>query len=136
MIRVVLDTNQLISGALWPSGPAGFILEKWREGGLELVVSQPIIEELERVLLTRFEKGHEAFHYLSKVFTLKARLVSPTEKIGVIEEDPSDNMFLEAAVEAGAGLIVSRDWHLLKLGEFRGIQIITAEKMAALLRKT
>lgn len=101
-----MDTNQIIAGSLWPSGPAGFILDT----------------------------GHEAADYLKKIFAYNGKLVDPKEKIDVIKNDPTDNMFLDAAVEGKADFIVSRDNDLLKLKNFRGIEIISPEAMTKWIR--
>lgn len=130
-----MDTNQIIAGSLWPSGPAGFILERWRERKIEIIVSPAILDEVERVLITKFETGHEAADYLKRVFAYNGKLVDPQEKIDVIKNDPTDNMFLEAAVEGKANFIVSRDNDLLKVREFRGIVINPPETMAQWIRK-
>lgn len=135
-MKLVLDTNQIIAGSLWPSGPAGFILETWRERKIDIIISPAILDEVERVLLTKFEAGHEAADYLKKVLAYHGKLVDPKEKINVIENDPTDNIFLEAAAEGKADFIVSRDNDLLKLNEFRGIAIISPEAMAQRIRKS
>jgi len=132
---LVIDTNQIIAGSLWPSGPAGFILETWRERKIDIVVSPVILDEVERVLITKFQTGHEAADYLKKVLAYHGKLVDPQEKIDVIKNDPSDNMFLEAAIAGKADFIVSRDNDLLKLKEFRGITINPPESMAQWIRK-
>lgn len=135
MTRLVLDTNQFIAGVLWPDGPAGFILETWRKRRLEIVVSPPILAETERVLSTKFEKGQEAANYLRDMLLVNGVLVLPQEKIDAVKEDPSDNIFLEAAVAAQADFIVSRDNHLLRLDSFRNTKIILPERMAQWIRK-
>jgi predicted nucleic acid-binding protein len=52
----------------------------------------------------------------------------------VVEDDPSDNIFIEAAVAGKAKLIVSGDGHLLNLGSFRDIPIITAKEFLEMLK--
>ena len=59
--------------------------------------------------------------------------VRPSETLAVIQDDPDDDRILACAVAAGAGFIVSGDNHLLRLGHFRGIQILkVAEFMQCL----
>jgi putative PIN family toxin of toxin-antitoxin system len=130
-----MDTNQIIVGSLWPSGPAGFLLETWRKRKIDIIVSPAILDEVERVLITKFETGHEAADYLKKVLAFHGKLVDPQEKINVIKNDPTDNMFLEAAIAGKADFIVSRDNDLLKLKEFRCIPINSPEVMAQWIRK-
>ena len=49
-MRVVLDTNVLLSGLAYPASPPGRILAAWKAGALEVVLSDYILEELRRVL--------------------------------------------------------------------------------------
>lgn len=135
MTRLVLDTNQLIAGVLWPDGPAGFIFETWRKRRLEIVVSPPILAETGGVLSTKFEKGREAADYLKDMLLFNSVLVLPQEKIDAVKEDPSDNIFLEAAVAAQADFLVSRDNHLFRLENFRNTKIVPPERMAQWIRK-
>ena len=55
-------------------------------------------------------------------------IVEPKEKIEAVKDDPTDNIFIETAVAGNVDYIVSQDNHLLKLKEFRGIQIITPDE--------
>ena len=53
-----------------------------------------------------------------------ADFVNPSETIGVVLEDPDDNRILECAVEAGANYILTGDFHLLKVGRYRNIEVV------------
>lgn len=64
-----------------------------------------------------------------------AVLVEPGEPISVIADDPSDNMLIEAAVTGCCDYVVSGDPHLLRLGEYRGIQILTPAAFLAVLEQ-
>ena len=57
-----------------------------------------------------------------------AEIVEPEEVLDVIAEDPDDNRVLECAVKGRADLIVSGDRHLLKLGSYQGIAIVTVRQ--------
>lgn len=124
-MRVVLDTNVVVS-SLW-SGPPSGILAACREGRVRVLVSLPILEEYFAVL-TRFEVTDEDMDLFGSLFTDPSRteICSPTVRVRRIREDPSDDKFLECAVAGGADFIVSGDKHLLKLGSFRGIPILTS----------
>lgn len=64
---------------------------------------------------------------------IKADSVSPSENVDVIKADPSDNMFLAAALEGDVDFIVSGDHHLLEMKAFQGIPILTAREFLDLL---
>ena len=49
-LRVVLDTNVLVSGLAYPASIPGHILSAWRQGGIDLVLSRFILDEMVRVL--------------------------------------------------------------------------------------
>lgn len=54
-----------------------------------------------------------------------ARVLNPQKTIRIIAQDPADNRILECALAAGADFIVSGDKHLLRLGRFKDISILS-----------
>lgn len=62
-----------------------------------------------------------------------AEFVEVRETVSVIQEDPTDNIFLSLAAQGGAAYIVSGNRHLLRLREFRGIRIVTIRQFLRLL---
>lgn len=128
-MRVVLDTNVIVSAHLKPSGYVAKILEAWHEGAFDVVVSEVILAEYQALLLRpQIQKRHQAS--VEQVKTLiddirdLAFLVHPAESLSVVTTDPDDNMFLECAVEGNADYIISGDSDLLEIHEYRGIQIL------------
>lgn len=65
----------------------------------------------------------------------RAEFVTPDTQINIIENDPSDNKFLEAALAGQAIYVVSGDKHLLELGSYQGVRMITARKFLSYLDK-
>lgn len=51
--------------------------------------------------------------------------MTPAISLKVVADDPTDDRFLECAVEAGADYLVSGDVHLLRLGQYAGVQILS-----------
>lgn len=123
-MRIVLDTNIIVS-SLW-GGPPRKIMESCRAGHFKLLLSRPILEEYVAVL-SRFEVQEEDMDYFEALFVDPKRTenVSPTVRVRLIKEDPSDDKFLECALSGKADFIVSGDKHLLGLESFHGIPIIT-----------
>jgi putative PIN family toxin of toxin-antitoxin system len=120
--------------ALGWQGPERRVYEFCRAGDLRQSTTPDLLAELERVL--RYPKFHfTEFEIRSFLRDLAAcaKVVIPAERISVIQQDPDDNRVLECAVECQADWIVSGDPHLLELGEYRGIQILSA---AAALRRS
>ena len=132
-MKVVLDTNIFVSGIHW-SGSSEKILRAWMEGKFELVSSLPIIEEIIRVL-TSFKIPLDAddISWWESLLLEKSLVVIPTEEVNIIKNDPDDNKFIEAALEAKTEYIVSQDKHLLVVKEYREIKIIPPEEFLRLL---
>ncbi len=126
MLRVVLDTNVLISAIGWRGNPRK-VLTLCIEGKVGLLQSQETLKELKRVLQReRFnfipvEKREVLLRHLTGI-SIK---VTPNENVEVITEDPGDNKFLDCALAGKADYVVSGDKHLLELKEYRGIKIVT-----------
>jgi putative PIN family toxin of toxin-antitoxin system len=129
-MRVVLDTNVLISGLLIPGGPPGKIVDLWIENKFTVVVSQALIEEFFYVLLRpKFKRVGTIIERQDLLMGLlemeNSIFVFPGVRLHVIEEDPTDNHVLECALEGKAQYIISGDTHLLALKEFQGIPIVS-----------
>jgi putative PIN family toxin of toxin-antitoxin system len=138
-MRVVLDVNVLVSAFISAGGSPGKILDLWEQEQFDLVVSSPILEELERVI--HYPKIQQKYNlpeeHIDKVLGLignQAIAVNPSKKLYVIERDPSDNRYLECAKEGSASYIVTGDKHLLDLKEYNGIMILTPTGFLAILR--
>lgn len=125
-LKVVFDTNIYISAIIF-SGPPEICLEAAREGEIELYTSRAILLELTNKLRIKFGYPEEDIEEILVGLSRFVKVVKPKIKINKIKEDPSDNLILEAAVEAKADFIVSGDKkHILPLKEFEGIKIISA----------
>ena len=124
MRRVVIDTNVMVSAYL--GGRLETIIVAWIEGKFVLTVSNQIVNEYINVLSRpKFEIARAELDDFAALILSKAEFVVPGERIRVVEADPSDNKFLEAAVTGQADYIISGDKHLRDLKEFRGIAILT-----------
>lgn len=123
-MRVVLDTNIFVSALL--GGRLGIILDEWRAGKWTLIVSEAIMREYLAVLQRpKFGITTEELTATMDYLFKKAEFVSPAQSVDVVHDDPSDNKFLEAAVEGDADFIVSGDTHLLALGTFHNVVILS-----------
>lgn len=123
-MRIVLDTNVFISGIFF-TGPPYQILEAWRDGKVQLLVSPSILDEYQRIgveLALQFKDVD--LRPFWELLTIQAEIVLAPTLHPVIHDDPSDDKFLEAALAGNASYIISGDRHLLKISEFQGIQIL------------
>lgn len=130
-MRVVLDTNILISAFVFPGGTPEAIFRAALEDRIRLVTSPALMAEFGRVLSEEFEwdarKGQDAVALIVRI----GDVVRPAENLKVIEEDPADDRVLEAAAAGDADVIVAGDRHLLRLGVWEGIRV---ERAAAFLK--
>lgn len=124
-VRIVIDTNVLVSAVLFGGSP-GKLLEKCRQGDLKAFASEEIVTEILRVLAyPKFKLTENELQYIlyREIFPVLDIVAVPIRD-AVIPDDPSDDMFLHCAVAANAEAIISGDRHLLALGTFLGIPIL------------
>jgi len=134
-VRIVLDSNVLISAYVFPGGNPEAAYRLVLGGAVELVTSRPLLAEFGRVLESKFgwepSKSEEVVRQVARL----AALAEPGERLAIVAEDPADDRVLEAALAGSAHYIVSADRHLLDLRSFRGIRIITATAFLELWAK-
>lgn len=126
-MRAVLDTNVLISAVIATGTPHAVAVSGF-EGEYQIVVSVATLSEFHDTLLKypdRFHLTEEEIQKEVEMIRYFAEFVVPEETIVEVEEDPDDNKFLEAAVAGNVDFLVSGDRHLLEIGIFRGIDIVT-----------
>lgn len=135
-MRLVLDTNIVVSALIWGSTPYK-LLQAATDGGVELFSSPMLLAELNRVLArehlsSRLAKQASSAEQAIGFYGELAISVSPLVTPRAVPRDADDDQVIAAALAAGADLVVSGDADLLSLGSFEGIAIVTAS--AALAR--
>jgi putative PIN family toxin of toxin-antitoxin system len=141
VLRIVVDTNLFVSSLLNRHGAPAQVIDAWRNRQYLLVVSEPIITEIRRVISS--SSIQEKYAILDPdieelLFLINHEaLVVPglADVMDAIPDDPQDEMFLACAVDGQADMIVSGDRHLLVLQEYRGIPILTARQFLDQLAK-
>ena len=127
-MKLVVDTNFLISATQWDYSVCHKLLEKLIMNNAEIFSTKEILEEFAEVLKRDFlYNDEEVNNILEKVLQFLI-LVNPSKKIDIVKEDADDNKIIECAVESKAEYILSYDKHLLKLKEYHGIKIIRPEE--------
>ena len=133
-MRVVLDTNVLISALAFPGSKPDQIVQYIRRGELQLFISPFILSELDRVLRQKFRFGKKESQARGSGIRAISHLVNPTERVGVVKAKDDDNRILECALAAQTDFLVTGDKeHLLPLGSFRGTNIVTPAQLLDLL---
>ena len=131
-MRIVLDTNVVMSALLWRGTPYRLLDALRQQPGTQLYSSAALLEELADVL-TRFSASRQlatinktASQVLADYLTI-IELAEPTSVPRVVLNDPDDDQVLACALAAHADLIVTGDRkHLLPLGSYQGIDIVDA----------
>jgi putative PIN family toxin of toxin-antitoxin system len=131
--RVLCDTNVLVS-AFIAGGPPSRVIEAAIDGRIDLVLADPVLGELERVLTVKLGVEPERVRELRTLLIDLAskRVDAPMQAPEAITGDPDDDVILACAVVAGVELVVSGDRrHLLPVGEHRGVRIVTPQALLA-----
>jgi putative PIN family toxin of toxin-antitoxin system len=116
------------------------VIDAWRRREYLLVTSPALIAEIQATL--DYPRIRRKYHItdaqvegLIALLKQDALLVSGTaDTSGAIPDDPDDDQVLACAVDGAADVIVSGDRHLLSLGEYQGIPIVTAREFTQRLR--
>jgi len=124
-MRVVLDTNVIVAGMAYPSGPPGRIVAAWHSGALDVVLSPLILTECERVLprLRPFMALSaddirdlvERLAFSADIVTPDLLFLSSAAEAGV--RDVLDEPVLAALLASGAEVLVTGDKDLLALAD-------------------
>lgn len=136
-MRLVLDTNVIVSGILWGGVPRQILKKAYEQH--TPCFSLGTLSELKHVLeYPKFQKQWERLSFSIEEFierlTERALVIAnPPEEL-VIKEDPADNKFLACATACHAKLIVSGDEHLRALKKYKSILIKTPRQALKLLR--
>ena len=118
-LRVVLDTNVLVSGLAYPASIPGHILSAWRQGGIDLVLSRFILDEMVRVLprLRRISLAPAEIRDLADSFLFLAEIVKPSAELEKALRDEDDQKVLGTLRAAKADYLITCDKDLLTLAE-------------------
>jgi putative PIN family toxin of toxin-antitoxin system len=133
--RVVLDTNAFISAVLFCGLPSRLV-SLWQHDEIVFLVSSEVLKEYLRVLsYPKFRLTKKEIRSLIEAEVMPfAEPVRVRTKLQIIERDPSDNKFLELAVDGKAETIVSSDKHLQELVTYEGIEIISVAEFLKRLK--
>jgi putative PIN family toxin of toxin-antitoxin system len=141
MARAVLDSSALVSAFLTPRGTCSQLLRAARRGAFVCCLSREILAETVGTLLEKRERLARTYGYDEQRVARYARdLLATSEQVGELPNikavplDPKDNMIVATAVAAKAEYLVTGDRkHLLSLGEYQGIRIVTPRAFLDLL---
>lgn len=138
-MRIVLDTNVVLSALLWRGTPYK-LLETVKQRHTQLFVSPTLLEELGEVLNRPMSArrlaliGRTAHEVLADYYDA-VEVVSPPSAPPVVTADADDDHVIAAAVAAGADLLISGDRHVLALGTHAGVRIVSPAEALRVLEE-
>ena len=136
-MKAVIDTNIFISGAISNKGKCALLLNYWKEGKFDLIISIAIINEIIEVLNRPEIKDRwdytqiEINALIESIYTLG--VITPGLYEVKKSRDTKDNMFLACALEGNADYLVTGDTHLSEIKYYQGIQIVNVTQFLKLL---
>lgn len=139
-MKITLDMNILISAFISKQGQPAAVLDiaiTFPE--IELVLSEPILEEFREVLSRkevreRFDYSAQDLEKFVDAIRRAATIIEPTSNFKVVREDPKDNVIINTAHDGKVDYIVSGDRHLQSLRKFKGIKIVSPRAMPNIIR--
>lgn len=135
-MRIVLDTNLIVSALMNADGAPAELLDQWNDDSYELVTSSEQFAEFTRVLgyprVAKYMKPGVVDRFLDRV-ALAAIMVGDLPKID-LSSDPDDNLILATAIVGQVDFLASGDTkHVLPLVEVEGIPIVTVRQALEIL---
>jgi len=137
-MRIILDTNILLSALMTRDTPPDQIYEEWRQGRFALVSTERQIDELRAVTRRPFFQSRLKGSEVGRMINDVRRLAGMYDELPVVRRspDPADDYLLALCEVAAADYLVTGDKsHLLALKRHRVTHIVTARNLVDLLRR-
>ncbi len=133
-IKTVLDTNILVSGLANQSGATAKVIDRWLDGQFVILSSKPVFDEYSRVLLSHPKVSRNNATTLLNGLTKLAQVVQIEEKLTICK-DPSDNVFLETAIDGDAKYLVTKNIKHFPFKRYQQVEIVRVAKFLSRLEK-
>ena len=116
-LRVVLDTNVLVSGLAYPGSIPGHIVSVWRQGGIDVVLSRYILDEIASVLprLSQIQLSSTEIQDLIDSLMFLADVIEPDAEQEPTLRDPADQHVLGTLRASRADYLITGDRDLIVL---------------------
>lgn len=126
MLKVVLDTNVVLSGILFGGNPRE-ILRAWLAKQFILCVSPELKAEILNKLRLKFQVSRSVIDYVAGALDHNSEKYIPRKKVNR-SRDPRDNFLLELAQESRADYLISGDKLVLALKQHKSTKIISPKE--------
>lgn len=132
MVRVVLDTNILVSALIDNGKPRKLVLELL--GKHTVIVSRQMLAEFADVISRdKFAVASVQVERFTSSLVRMSKIVPDTARFKVVSQDPDDDIVLNAAYAGRAEFIVTGDRHILSLDKFKKTRIVNVSQMLEIL---
>ena len=132
MVRVVLDTNVLVSALTYAGKPRKLVLELLKKH--TVILSSQMIAEFEEVIdRDKFNVTSSQVNRFVSSISAMSKVVPDNALFKGFSQDPDDDVVLNVAYTGRAEFIVTGDHHLLELGQFKKTKILTVNQMQDIL---
>jgi putative PIN family toxin of toxin-antitoxin system len=135
-VKIVVDTNVIVSSFLSPTGSPRQVIDLWKQGRVTLCLCTETLEEHLLVLARLGLRGEPEMDELLALIRrgINIQFVPIEGTLRAVDDDPDDDPFVECALAAGAECIISGDRHLKKLGSFGDVKIVAPAEFLRLFR--
>lgn len=139
-MKVVIDTNVFVSAVVNPHGKPAQLLRSCFAGEYLPMTSPSILREFEKVLKSprlkeKYNLTNQSIRDLLSKFRKVACVTKDLFRLKVVEEDPADDKFLACALEGKADFLVSGNRHLLGLGKYYSVRVVSVENFLKILSR-
>jgi putative PIN family toxin of toxin-antitoxin system len=127
MTRVVLDTNVLVPGFVGSASASARLIDLWRSGVYQLIVSEHVLAELERAFADPYYAARVSSEQARRILALlrtEAFLTPLTVSVSGVATQPKDDLVLSTGLSGDASYLATRDRQLLKLERYQGLVIL------------
>lgn len=136
MIRAVFDANVIVSGFAGRAGAPVALIDAWRSGAFQLVISDYILDEVDRAWLKpyfrqRFPPGRRL--QVLRMLRRRAEVISAATPVHGVAPHRHDDPILSAAISANVDYLVTGDYELLSVRRFMQVDILRPDAFLALL---
>lgn len=134
-IKIVLDTNILISSLLFKGELAG-VVDLWKKGKIIPIISRDTFDEFNTVLeYPKFSLTTQEMKVIIEEEVLPFfEVIEVTDKIKGVCRDADDDKFIGCAVAASADFLVTGDKDLLDIGRHRSVKILSASELLRMFK--
>jgi putative PIN family toxin of toxin-antitoxin system len=127
-LLLVFDTNVYVSAFVVPGSKSDLAFRLALRGAFDLAASESILTELREKLASKLGLTESELSRVERTIRSAATIVEPETELDVLDDEP-DNRILECAVALQASAIVTGDRHLLGLGAYEGVGIMTVAEL-------